>query len=145
MRERKDIGACPVPKGGVEVDGGRDRGTAAGMGRPLLRWVRPRPVPSLLTMFVTRWRDVRTMRNVRVISLRIITHYIPRYTARIVYYAAEEGKKVWDFCGPAVMGAVTRGIITMQPARIRVYIYTWQGISNCIVNNLGKLRVYNAG
>ena len=29
----------------------------------------------------------RTTRNVRIISLRIITHYIPRYTACIVYYA----------------------------------------------------------
>lgn len=80
----------------------------------------------------------RTSRNVRIISLRIITHYIPRYAVCIVYYAAK--KKLWDFCGP-VMG-LTRGTITMQPARIFVYPRnTWRGISNCIVNNLGKLRV----
>lgn len=52
-------------------------------------------------------------RNVRIISLRIITHYIPRYTVCIVYYAARPAvEKLWDFCGPAVMGLA--GPITMR-------------------------------
>lgn len=106
----------------------------------------------------------RTSRNVRIISLRTITHYIPRYTVYIVYYPRYAGGKSEDslllfisltLCatdetlGPlpytsAVHRAHTR-VCTRVRNTIRAHCIrarnTWRGLSNCIVNNLRKLRI----
>ena len=55
-------------------------------------------------------------RNVRIISLRIITHYIPRYTVCIVYYAGYVGRKTEGFLSGPFAADGTRGTITMQDA-----------------------------
>lgn len=104
----------------------------------------------------------RTSRNVRIISLRTITHYIPRYTVYIVYYPRYAGGKSEDSlsfslapcatdetlgplpCTSAVHRAHTRVCTrvrsTIRARRIRAR-NTWRGLSNCIVNNLRKLRI----
>lgn len=105
----------------------------------------------------------RTSRNVRIISLRTITHYIPRYTVYIVYYPRYAGGKSEDPlsfslalcatdetlgplpCTSAVHRARTRVCAhafaaTIRARRIRAR-NTWRGLSNCIVNNLRKLRI----
>jgi len=100
-----------------------------------------------------------TSRNVRIISLRTITHYIPRYTVYIVYYPRYAGGKSEDslslsLCVPLMRPldhyhARPRRIVrvcahafanTIRAHRIRAR-NTWHGLSNCIVNNLRKLRI----
>lgn len=100
----------------------------------------------------------------RIISLRTITHYIPRYTVYIVYYPRYAGGKSEDSlllfislalcatdetlgplpCTSAVHRARTRVCTRVRNAirarRIRAR-NTWRGLSNCIVNNLRKLRI----
>lgn len=107
----------------------------------------------------------------RIISLRTITHYIPRYIVYIVYYPRYAGGKSEDSLFPHLALALyivalslslalyatdeTLGPLPCTSARrisrarartrvrnaVRAHRNTWRGLSNCIVNNLRKLRI----
>lgn len=101
---------------------------AVGPHGALLRSAGARP---RLTMFVIRRDARRGMYALYHYALLPITYLVTPCVYRILCRQVGGGKKLRDFCGP-VMG-LTRGTITMQPARTRVYIRVIHGKGYLIV------------